>query len=536
LLLVLTFCFLATFGIFFGIAYIRVLSYADTLKFTFARGLDCKNRLDYKAVETRGPVFGLFARYPISTMPAWRELLRLRRSPRRNGQLESSAPHISVVAHNDHSQSAPIIDSSAVDMASLPSDRVPTTIQEEDMLEYYAPEDIFAPDGDSDIAPINAANLTPRRQSPLLRRVPFEIWMEIFIFATIIPGKDDLTVDPIAYTAMTCDKASSNILTPAEQFQVYCGRLEIIRVCRYWYAIGVRLLWSHLRVTLPDSTGRFRHIYHILERRPEISKSIIRLTIRYRPNSRYGGAVSVERMIKHLTNLRILYCPTEFGTIGHFYRPDIVVLNPQFGVHQVLPMLGGRFWLNVRILIFRQGLGRIMTYAPEEVEFSQLETLHIHDEHGNVLKYIAEYWRMPVLRTLSIETTSPSSGWIKILESCAMNLQKLELLAKPPIRDQLDGITMDRLKVLYLASGDSGWRNTVYAPSLERLGLYTLFGTDKRIKAEIDRLLAAFPKVAELCISSRFDSGGLSQTDLAGWRRRGIDIELIYPTRLFVVL
>jgi hypothetical protein len=431
-----------------------------------------------------------------STMTAWLDLLRLRRSKRTKGQLEpneSSTPNLSVQepgGNDDPGQSAPIV--------------ATPTVHEEDLLEYYAPEDIFAPDGDA-IAPVNATNLTSHLQRPLFRRVPFEIWTKIFTLATIIPGKDDLIVDPISYVAMTCDKTSSNILTPTEQLQVYNGRLQIIRVCRYWYAIGVQLLWSHLRITLPGSTGTLRHVYNILERRPEISKSVIRLTIRYRPNLGHVGGVSVERMIKHLSSLRILCCPTEFGTIGHFYRPDIVVLNPQFKVHQTLPMFGGKFWLNIRILIFRQGLGRIVTYAPEEAEFPQLGTLQIHDEHGNVLRYIAEYWKMPALYTLSIETYSPPSTsyqWVKILESCAMNLQKLELLTRPPIGDQLEAITMNRLKAFYLLPGCSGWKNIIFAPGLQRLGLYIPSAMEYGIKAEIGVLVTAFPKIMGLCLSS----------------------------------
>lgn len=370
--------------------------------------------------------------------------------------------------------------------------------------------------------------------------------MEIFGLATIIPGKDDFTVDPAAYAAMTCDNASSNILTPTEQSQIYDGRLNIIRVCRYWYAIGVRLLWSHLRITLPDSTGILRHVYNILERRPEISRSVIRLTIRYRPDSEHFGALSIERMIKHLSNLRILCCPTELGTIGHFYLPNIVVLIPQSKVHQILPMLGGKFWLNIRILIFRRGLGPIVTYAPEEIEFSQLGILRVHDEHGDVLRYIAEYWKMPALHTLSIEisnTTSSSHQWVKILESCATNLRKLELLANPPISGRLEAITMNRLKVLYLASGRSGWRDIVYAPGLDRLGLYIPRAMGPGINAEIGVLITAFPKIIELCLSGSFPSFdlfgfyvGLSKADIDVWRRRGIDVELISPPRLFMAL
>jgi len=102
-------------------------------------------------------------------------------------------------------------------------------------------------------------------------RVPVEVWHEIFGFVT---SKYEFTLDGRAYVMM------NEGLRAEEAAEITKSRFSIIRVCKYWYAIGIKALWSHLRINVYGEPIRaIEGIQEAIRRDPLLASYVIRLSL-----------------------------------------------------------------------------------------------------------------------------------------------------------------------------------------------------------------------------------------------------------------
>ncbi|CCA71405.1 hypothetical protein PIIN_05345 [Serendipita indica DSM 11827] len=83
-------------------------------------------------------------------------------------------------------------------------------------------------------------------QHNLTKSLPTELWLDIFEKSTELPGFHEMNIDPEILYAQTPDLRRPSPCHSDILRGVIETRRRIILVCRRWYQMGVRLLWSHL--------------------------------------------------------------------------------------------------------------------------------------------------------------------------------------------------------------------------------------------------------------------------------------------------
>jgi hypothetical protein len=76
-------------------------------------------------------------------------------------------------------------------------------------------------------------------------------------------------------------RAETGIPTSEEAIEITKSRFSIIRVCKLWYAIGIKALWSHLRINVRavDTIQAIKGIQEAIRRDRVLASYIIRITL-----------------------------------------------------------------------------------------------------------------------------------------------------------------------------------------------------------------------------------------------------------------
>lgn len=306
-------------------------------------------------------------------------------------------------------------------------------------------------------------------------KLPVELWTEIFTLATIIPGKDEFSVDGAVYNVMVCE---GPVIASSPSFEEISemnkARLQLIKTCKYWRLIATPLLWSHLRVNVSGSQTVINSMCTALVSKPELASYIRRLDIIFPFDQRSCPSFIPEKIFgQPLPSLKIFTCPFSLHPVVANCQPDVVVLETaDFAISQFKPQ--NSVWNNVRILHVHFIATLCFSEQPEVVHFTRLENFYVKDKGSNISWYLVKYWEVPSLRILSIDSSDRenSAYWVSWLTKVASRLEKLQLSIRADV-DRSEVILMPRLRVLYISFNYHGWI-PVKAPLLHRAGYYDI--------------------------------------------------------------
>lgn len=340
------------------------------------------------------------------------------------------------------------------------------------------------------------------------RRLPVEIWRDIFILASTTPGRDEFSIDASAYRPTVCEEQPTQT-TPShdEDSKAIKARFKFIQVCKHWYSSGIRVLWSHLRVNLEGRPSAFESMYKQLCAVPALATCVIRLDY-IGPLGHDQHFYDWEKLLVCRPSLKIILCPLSFGLSMYRCYPDVVILQ-SYHPGRITGVIGMDFWRSARVMRLDCGLQSIIPVHVEDLEFPRLESLSITDKGGTMTGYIMEYWHAPSLRTLTINCTR-NAPYKNFLEKHGQHLEKLELKAPIPfIRDET--LRMITLRTLYVDFNCHGWLEVVDAPILNRIGIFNVpvFGADLCAES-----INHFPTVKEICFHG---SGTKDEKNSNGW-------------------
>jgi len=362
--------------------------------------------------------------------------------------------------------------------------------------------------------------------------LPVELWKEIFLLATSIPGKDEFSTDGSAHNIMICDDPST-IVGPnySELSQMIGTRFTIVLVCKFWYGIGMPILWSHLRLNLAGSSTYHNMLYNKLGAAHEFASYITRLEVTL-PFGHHAEVYQDNgKIVEHLPSLKILTCPINFGLSLYNIQLDVLMLTRAFLPMDQRPPVGGS-WVNTQVLSIDFGQEYSPILSGDHLHFPRLNNLSIKDTGGNMCDWISNDWDTPLLRVLSINSNY-ISNWENFLTKCSQKLEKLELKAKAVPGQTLH---MPQLRVLYLADDDflNIWSRRIQAPRLFWLGIFHLPWGTSHVGRKVAELIGKFNTVQSVAlrgfqVSSTPGRGRYTHDDIVDWSNQGIELDIQLP-------
>lgn len=369
---------------------------------------------------------------------------------------------------------------------------------------------------------------------------PVEIWRHIFSFSTEIEDRDEFSLEDQALGMMPCNQeCRSSHLTHEELRSILRIRLSIVRVCRHWYDIGIRALWSHFRIQRAKWQSQIFNLEEVLGEKPEFGLYVVRITIEdYEQESRYSywspskrRELTKTHVIRKLTNVKIISCP--FGEIISLIPPNAQVASIGFTNRQPMGYVLERRHIAPLCMLRSITLGdRVFSprWTPNgKIEFPALTTLRTHMETV-LCPYITLYWEMPILRTLSFMGTNQSGGtrWIKLLEQCRLSIREVDMSCWAEMEGE-ECLPFDMPLLSSLAfdpSEGAPWNRFIQAPAMHRISMYNIdFVEDfesspTHILALAKEVISSYPGTAHFYIYER--GRALSPTTRYGLRREDL--------------
>jgi hypothetical protein len=371
-----------------------------------------------------------------------------------------------------------------------------------------------------------------------ITKVPVELWTEIFWFAAAIAGKDDLSCDGLAYDILPREETGiSSVYNSSELSQLLAERHKIIHVCRSWYAIGIKSLWSHLIIRPSITEQQLHRLHKILKTRTHLAAAVIRLTIQFDSDTEFRKSAR-ENILPLLHNLRIISYP--FGSIDKTPMATVQVATV-FNLRGFLPMRSYKFgdcWKSLQTLCVTVEFPH---HQPDVVSLPNLRHLRLirNDQSGD--QRIATHWKLPNLQTLSIQSIL-SNFWSDLLRSCRGTLEQLEI-SVPNVYDT-EEIVMPRLSFLLISSlYAEGWLPYIKAAHLSRVALsgvdfiYEFRSDPNDVIRTINSIFSSYKTLTSLCIyeEGRYLSPktkyGIMEKDIESLGSSGIMIQIRHGIR-----
>lgn len=143
---------------------------------------------------------------------------------------------------------------------------------------------------------------------------------------------------------------------------LFSTRLSIILVCKSWYFMGIRLLWSHLRLKEADDTGIASMVHKELYDNPTIASYVTSLTIiPHLHQTIFDECIEmlpIAKIIPLLANLTAISCPSHVATrVPPLLHLDTVILttdtysNFHYSYWDKI-IIGSHFWQHCQTLHF----------------------------------------------------------------------------------------------------------------------------------------------------------------------------------------
>jgi hypothetical protein len=371
-------------------------------------------------------------------------------------------------------------------------------------------------------------------QTSVERRLPVEIWRHIFAFATLIAGKDEFTTQSASYNPMICDKANTiTSPSPEEQSHIIKARFNIVRVCKYWYFIGIQSLWSHLRLVVHRSSSRRIPVALIesLQRAPLIASYVIRFTVVTIANRNPGWlSGDVMKILSCLPNLKIMDCPFLDNLESDPLDYDAIALQ-LYGSQIILASEPHRFYHNTRVMNIY--LNNVYWNEVQPIELPRLESLNIRGiNHSSLLaRNISANWKLPSLQMLSI-SGSPTVCWVDCLDVWGNKLRKVQVNTATsyyePYAATANTPELTELHVSFKAL--KIFQGRLRAPKLLRLAVFDIGSIDGDCGPKINGVIETCPTIQQLCLvptqhRATIPPEAIGPVDLAGWQKRGIVVE-----------
>lgn len=374
--------------------------------------------------------------------------------------------------------------------------------------------------------------------------LPTEILISVFSHITAVPFYDEFSEDVEAYIRLDCDpKTPTRAIAHDQEAEIIQARLRIVLTCKRWHDIGLRTLWSHLRIGSSFSLASILHIIDYIGKNPQHAVFVRRLTVlpMWFPSidsqDEEDRSNLIQNLVTCLPSLKIIFCP--WSCIPDEYPSAVTVANLEARGYMTahVPLHETTvFFHNLRILTIDFGPDSI--FDPfRHTTFPVLENLRVRCDKATAPSYIAHFWSLPKLKSFSLQSHF-IGHWSTLLRKWGDKLEKLELITRlsPSIRP----LTFPELSCLYIGHPPYlPWRRLITAPKLTRLGLFGIDpGHDMRVYQTLPNIIndfvAKFETVKELCIYGRQTRPlfslqgweGLHMEDVEGWRDKGIQVML----------
>jgi hypothetical protein len=285
-------------------------------------------------------------------------------------------------------------------------------------------------------------------------------------------------------------------MTPRELNVALQMRRNITRVCKTWYAMGIEILYSHIRIIpfIWDGPATQQ-----LVDSPQLLSHTKRLTIVsydhiYVPRliQSVAGLTWTARLCASLPQLRILDAPGDILlSLPNQRLPSSLAVAMFRGRRGLFTVTSSRFnplhgpWCNIRVLRFDLHSldldNRQLLHHLGEMNFASVEELYFNEGHerdekmsDDAVEDVTARWKLPKLHTLSIRCFD-WPRWYGFLEAHAQTLKILSLTTYNDIsflQVDMEEINFPALEGLHLDCYH--FYHTIVAGKVTQVGLHGL--------------------------------------------------------------
>jgi hypothetical protein len=377
-----------------------------------------------------------------------------------------------------------------------------------------------------------------RKQSCL--RVPIEVWHDIFEFATSVPRKYEFTMDGAAYVmANEASREETGMPTSKEVVEITRFRFSIIKVCKHLYAMGIKALWSHLRIDVRTEPIRvIEGIQEAISHDTTLTSSVIRLTLeesKMRPVVPGDLDEPLQRLTSQLTSLKIFVCPSKYACGMAKASLDVVVWNRYIHPKVFRQVLEQTTYIqNTRVLDISFRTDHQAHFGWNPILFPRLESLYIQIYSEQTIEHLTRSWEIPNLRILSIKGVS-ATYWLNFIEKWSTNIDILELSNSKT--EWPRPIQLPNMKELRIE--ESLWMSyRISAPKLVRFCLLSFDTLNRPTRDNIIRAVnharASFPALCRLQFrgpeGDEYDKVpfdySLTSPEIRSWRKAGLKVDV----------
>jgi hypothetical protein len=251
-----------------------------------------------------------------------------------------------------------------------------------------------------------------------ISKLPDELLREIFLHATLIYGEWDVSTNYF-YTGLFCSYDEYQI---AAWEHVLPDRLNIVKVCRRWYQVGVEFLYATFHRNLVkdrNHQGRLVSLFRVLlEARPEIGHLVKRLSLSIDPNNNADHVA----IISLCPNLIIFSSLRVYSTTHKWWAPTLFPSS----LRQFDSSLWGPTWATVVIVLnnlpsleilhlYFNGPSPVKDFDYPMLSLPSLRVLQLHmgPIDATLVQTFAQRLHLPRLVALSfsLPSTSHATGF-----------------------------------------------------------------------------------------------------------------------------
>ncbi|PVF98268.1 hypothetical protein CPB86DRAFT_797414 [Serendipita vermifera] len=359
--------------------------------------------------------------------------------------------------------------------------------------------------------------------------LPEEMLQEILAFATCADFDEfahDSTFEPVPSRGLSPNYISADIIW------VFEDRLSVVLVCKSWYKLGLRFLYSHLRLDISWWNHNRDQFTKLLSREPTLCSYIIRLDLsessdEFDESDPFDEPTTPDttdskrdfrqfiktHLFPHLTNLRLLCSNYTLASGDYPIYPAIVNLSEEgkglmvWGPPDYYWDGASHFWRNARVLELDLEYCGFSDDSSSfrSVSLPRLEQLVLKESTDpGIMNQIGASWTAPNLHTLilyfsHVEFSIGSISW------ASKTLVNLLLASEYFVGNTL--VEFPVLQTLVIQQCfTKGWREFVFAPALKTIAFEdgVMDGFYKRDRDKFARQIADTLTRYPLCNSITF--------------------------------
>jgi hypothetical protein len=252
-----------------------------------------------------------------------------------------------------------------------------------------------------------------------ISKLPDELLREIFLYATLIHGEWDVSTNYL-HTGLFCSYDEHQI---DAWEHVLPDRLNIAKVCRRWYQVGVEFLYATFHCNQRRYRNRETHFVSLfrvlLEARLEIGHLVKRLSFHFDPDDNADQVA----IISLCPNLTIFSSLLVYPTTDNWWAPTLFPSS----LRQFDSSLWGQTWATVVLVlnslpsleILHLYFDELSPLKDSDYPILSLPSLRVLELHmdttdATLVQRFAQLLHLPRLVALSfkLESTSHPSGFV----------------------------------------------------------------------------------------------------------------------------